>query len=154
MTYWETPIPKIRILLIFGVATVMTVLAEFFYFTVWGLWFFPDGNLVSKATWTLICGVAMGITIGAGTLLLVEGNSVERRAILLASTIMSVVGIGCAILCSQIDQHFNYFGGREHPLMFILSGTVPALAGGILYGWLLYSSQFLTWISIQPHQSN
>lgn len=150
MEYWETSIPRLRIFIIFGLAIIMTVVAELIYFTVWGLWLFPSGNLASKATWTIVCGLAMGLTIGASTLLFVEGNFLNQKAMLSATIIMSAVGILCAILCSQIDQHFNYFGGREYPLMFVLSGTLPAIAGGILYGWMLYSVRFLSWLSIKP----
>ena len=141
MTLWKTPILRLRILMIIGFATIMTVFAEFLYFTIWGLWLFPDGDLISKAVWTFTCGIAMGFTIGASTLLLVEGNLIHHKAIISAAAIMSLVGIGCAILCSQIDQHFNYFGGREHSGLFLLSGIIPAIIGGVLYGWALYSSR-------------
>ena len=142
MTHWETPIVKLRILLIVGVAVTMTLAAELIYFTVWGLWLFPEGNLISKITWTMTCGVAMGAVIALATLILVEGNLQDAKAILAAAGIVALVGTFCAILYSQIDHSFNYFGGKTHTLMFILSGVIPAIVGGILYGWVLYSSRF------------
>ncbi len=42
------------------------------------------------------------------------------------------------VLCSRIDARFGYFGGDENTGLFIAAGVLPALAGGALYGWLLY----------------
>ena len=150
MTYWEIPIRKLRILMIFGIAISMTTLAEFLYLTVWGFWLFPDGNLITKIIWTTICGIAMGTVIGAATLVFVEGVYNDQKAILISGLVMAAVGTSCAVLCSQIDQNLNYFGGRDHPMMFVLSGMIPAVVGGLLYGWLLYSPRLLSFLTSRP----
>ena len=51
---------------------------------------------------------------------------------------MAAVGSYCAWLCSRIDIRFGYFGGAENSALFILSGVIPAVFGGLLYGWLVY----------------
>lgn len=138
---WETPIVKLRLLLVVGVAVSMTLAAELFLLTVWGLWMFPGGNLFSKFVWAIVCGIAMGALISLAILIFVEGVFQEIKAIIAAAGIVTLIGSLCAILCSQIDLRFNYFGGESHTLMFILSGIIPAIFGGFLYGWLLYSSR-------------
>lgn len=142
MGHLKTPIEKLRVLLVIGVAVSMTLVAELFYLTVWGLWLFPEGNLVSKIVWTTVCGIAMGAVIASLTLVFIEGVLQETKAIIGAAGIVVLVGTLCAVLCSQIDRSFNFFGGQSHSILFILSGVVPAVFGGLLYGWLLYSSRF------------
>ena len=57
---------------IFIIAVTLTTAAEIVYFTVWGLYLFPEGNVAGKLVWTLTCGIAMGLVIGALTYLCVE----------------------------------------------------------------------------------
>ncbi len=121
-------------------AVLMTVLAEAVYLIVWGLILFPEGSVAGKITWTLTCGIAMGSVIGAATIVLVTGRLEGVRAFWSAAIIFFTVGATCALLCSQIDARFNYFGGSEHAMLFVLSGVIPAAVGGLLYGWLLYGS--------------
>jgi len=126
-----------RIRTILGVAIAMTMLAEIIYFGVWGMMLFPAGNLFAKAAWTTVCGVGMGAVIGAGVLLMVEGRR-AFTAFLLSAAIMFTVGVACTVLCGQIDTTFNYFGGHSQPALFFMSGLVPAVLGGLFYGWVLY----------------
>ena len=144
MDHLEIPVVKLRLLLVMSVAIGMTLAAEFFYLTIWGLWFFPDGNLVSKMVWSLVCGLGMGAVIACATLAFVEGVFEGAKAILIAASIVALVGTLCAILCWQIDLNFNYFGGDTHSQFFVISGIVPAIFGGMFYGWLLYSSRFFS----------
>ncbi|WP_300513368.1 hypothetical protein [Aliiroseovarius sp.] len=127
-----------RATLILGSAIALTSLAELFYFLVWGMLLFPTGSLAGKAVWTATCGIAMGAVVGSLTLLLVEGRFSGRAAIGASAAIMAAVGSYCAWLCSRIDARFDYFGGGENGGLFILSGVLPALAGGLLYGWWLH----------------
>ena len=32
----------------------------------------------------------------------------------------------------------DYFGGAENGALFIMSGVIPAILGGLLYGWWVY----------------
>ncbi|MEK6216385.1 MAG: hypothetical protein N2B03_04110, partial [Boseongicola sp.] len=86
------------------------------------------------------CGIAMGSVIGAATLLLVERRASGNAAIWAGAAIVTFVGSYCAWLCSRIDAKFDYFGGPENGVLFILSGVIPAVAGGLLYGWWLYGN--------------
>ena len=127
-----------RATLILGVAIALTSLAEIFYFLVWGMVLFPGGSLAGKALWTATCGIAMGAVVGAVTLFAVEGRLSGAAAIWAGAAIMAFVGGYCAWLCSRIDARFDYFGGPENGTLFFLSGIVPAIVGGLLYGWWLY----------------
>ena len=122
-------------------ALALTVLAEIIYLVVWGMLLFPQGSFSSKFVWTMTCGIGMGSVIGVATLLLVVGRFTGWRAVFLASLIMILVGTICSILCSQLDETFNYFGGREHRSLFLWAGFIPSIFGGPLYGWLLFSSR-------------
>lgn len=133
-------IPKTRITLILGLAIGMTLLAEVFYFIVWGVVLFPGGSLFNKAIWTMTCGIGMGAVIGTIVLVLVEGKENGQSAILQAALAMFAVGTYCALLCSHIDASLNYFGGAENTMLFVAAGLIPAAAGGILFGWLLYGA--------------
>ena len=125
-------------MLILGSAIALTSFAELIYFLVWGMMLFPGGSLAGKAVWTATCGVAMGSVIGAATLVLVEGRATGVAAIWATAAIMAVVGSYCAWLCSRIDARFDYFGGPENGALFILSGVIPAVVGGLIYGWWIY----------------
>ncbi len=131
----DEPFP--RPLLIIGSAIVMTTAAEVFYLVVWGMVLFPAGDWVGKVVWTLTCGLAMGAVIGALTLLWVEPRYAGRSALLRAAFVVVVIGSYCAWLCSQIDIRFGYFGGAERTSLFILSGIIPAVVGGLFYGWIV-----------------
>ena len=122
------------------VAIVLMAGAEFFYLFVFGVALFPDGPFIGKLIWTLTCGVAMGSVVAALTIMLVIGRLAGPPALFASGLTFAVVGIYCAFLCSAIDAKFNYFGGREHGSLFVLLGVIPAFAGGLFYGWLLYSA--------------
>lgn len=122
----------------FIIAVVLTTGAEMFYLVVWGIFLFPDGSILGKVVWTMTCGIAMGLVIGALTYLWVEDRFRGREAVLGAVLVMAAVGSYCAWLCSRIDARFGYFGGDENTALFILSGVIPAILGGFLYGWIVY----------------
>ena len=123
---------------LFLVAVGLTAFAELFYFVVWGMYLFPGGNILGKLVWTSTCGVVMGLAIGGLTYLFVENRLSGGQAIIGAALSMAAVGSYCAWLCSRIDARFDYFGGPENTGLFILSGVIPAILGGLLYGWLVY----------------
>lgn len=129
-----------RMTMILGLAVGMTMLAELFYFIVWGLVLFPGGSVFNKAIWTLTCGIGMGAVIGAIVLVLVEGKAMGRAAIFQAAIAMFAVGAYCGLLCSGIDASFNYFGGADNTVLFVAASVFPAAVGGVLFGWLLYGT--------------
>lgn len=133
-----TALSPTRVRAVLGTAVLLTTLAELFYLVVWGMWLFPQGSLTGKVVWTLTCGLAMGAVIGAATLVWVEPWHRRTAAMWRAALIVAAVGCYCALLCSRIDARFGYFGGAENSGLFIAAGVLPALAGGLLYGWLLY----------------
>ncbi|MBT3490886.1 MAG: hypothetical protein HOA08_09520 [Rhodospirillaceae bacterium] len=120
------------------VATLLILLLEASYFVVWGLLLYPDGSLFGKLVWVLTCSIGMGAVIGVATQILVSKSAGARTGIMIAATVMAVVGIFCTLVCSRIDVHFNYFGGADNARLFVLSGIVPAIFGGLIYGRLLY----------------
>jgi hypothetical protein len=100
---------------------------------------FPQGPLLSKLMWTLTCGITMGCLIAVLTIVLVVGRLHGKAAFFTCAGILFLTGTGCAFLCSRIDAVMNYFGGPENTQLFIMSGIIPSVIGGLVYGWLLYS---------------
>lgn len=127
--------PRIRFILF--VAIAMTLGAEVFYLIVFGMFLYPAGSLPAKIVWTTTCGIAMGAVIGLAVLLLAESRKSAAQRFWITAAAMTVVGTYCAWLCSRIDAAFNYFGGAENASLFILSGVIPAIVGGALYGWII-----------------
>ncbi len=113
--------------------------AEIFYLIVWGMVLFPQGPFLSKLVWTLTCAIAMGSVIAVLTIALVVGRLHGRTAFFACACILFLIGTGCAFLCSRIDAVMNYFGGPENTQLFFMSGIIPSVIGGLVYGWLLYS---------------
>lgn len=123
---------------LFLVAIAMTWGAEIVYLIGWGVILFPGGSLFAKTVWTTVCGIGMGAVVGTILLLFVEGRLEGDRAFWWGAAVPFAIGGSCAVLCGRIDATFNYFGGADSPLQFVLSGVIPAALGGLLYGWLLY----------------
>lgn len=121
------------------VVTALTLGGEMMIFLIWGLGIFPDGELLPKFVWTATCGVAMGATIAALTILLVTGRLEGRRAAAAAGVISFAVLAFCTFLCYRLDLSLDLFGARAAPELFVSGGLVPALLGSALYGWLLHA---------------
>ena len=119
------------------VAIAMTSLAEAIYFVIWGVVLFPAGDLLGKLVWTVTCGIAMGAVI-AGIVIL---TAPARKAHAFETGVVSMisVGVACAVLCSRIDARFDYFGGPEETTLFVFAGALPAMVGGLLFGWMITS---------------
>lgn len=127
-----------RTMVVLGLAILLTTAAEAVYLVVWGMWLFPGGSWLGKLAWTLTCGIAMGAVMGTVTLVWAEPRRDRAAAFWIAAGSVAVVGSYCAWLCSRIDTRFDYFGVPEHGVLFIASGVLPAIAGGLFYSWLLY----------------
>ena len=120
-------------------AVGLTLGAELFYLIVWGVMLFPEGPFLSKLVWTSTCGIAMGSVIAVLTIVFVVERLSGNAAMFASTGIVFVVGSFCTFLCSRIDVAMNFFGGAEYTTLFIWGGLIPALIGGLIYGWLLYA---------------
>ncbi len=121
------------------VAVGLTVAVEVFYLIVWGVILFPEGPFLSKLVWITTCGVAMGSVIAVLTIAFVVGRLDGKAAMFASAGIVFAVGTFCTFLCSRIDVAMNLWGGAAQTTLFIWGGMIPALAGGLFYGWLLYT---------------
>ena len=121
------------------VAVALMMAGEAVYLIVFGVVLFPDGPFAGKLIWTFTCGIAMGSVAAALTIALVIGRMTARAALLASAAAFAAVGVYCSFLCLGIDAKFNYFGGPQHRDLFVYAGIIPSLAGGLLYGWLLFS---------------
>lgn len=125
------------------VCTVGTLLSELGLLLVFGLWLFPEGSVLGKALWTIaFCGIGMGLAVGTAIGWLVVGRYDGLRAIL-ATTGLSVgiLGVGCNALCFSIDRQLNHFGAVDRPVLWLASGLVLSIVGGLLVGAILFSSR-------------
>ena len=122
-----------------AVAVFFTLLGEILIFFIWALALFPTGVLWRKLVWTMTCGVAMGMTIGAFVNVFVTGRLRSYAAAWMSGVIYFSVLAFCVGLCYQIDLSVNFFGAREAPVLFIMGGIVPAFLTSLVYGWVLYS---------------
>lgn len=120
-----------------GFAIAMTTIAEAVYFLIWGVLLFPAGNFVDKLLWTATCAIAMGVIIAS--IVILAAPTQRRGAFVIAAMSMAIVGVTCTLLCSWIDTRFNYFGGVEAAELFVFAGVIPAVIGGLLFGWLITS---------------
>ncbi len=132
-------------------ALALTVAGELFYFVVWGMILFPVGSIAAKFAWTMTCALAMGLSIGSLVGIAVVGRGVSSTAAaIVAGAIYAAILSYCSILCAEIDQVFDFFGGSSEPSLFIWSGIIPAIVTAPIYGWLLFSetgSRFMNWKS-------
>ena len=122
---------------------IFSVEAELIIFVFWGLILYPDGNIVYKFLWAVVfCGVGMGATVGALIQLFVVGRLTNSKAILACALLsVGVLGIGCNLLCLNLDSHFHYFGGVDSPYFFVAGGVILAAVSGSVAGWLIFSTQ-------------
>lgn len=120
-----------------------SILGELIIFLIFGVFLHPQGSLLSKFLWTVVyCGVGMGAAFGALVDLFVVNKLSGKKAIFACAIISTLIlGVGCNLLCLNLDQHFQYFGGQESPLIFVINGVVMATLGGLLGGWLLFTNK-------------
>ncbi|OEK03061.1 hypothetical protein BFP97_16715 [Roseivirga sp. 4D4] len=120
---------------------LFSVIGEFFIFLLWGVWLYPEGNILHKFLWTVVfCGLGMGATTGVLISWWVEGKYWGRSAIFACALISFVIlGLFCNFVCFSLDMHFNYFGAAATPGLFIINGMFMSALGGLLIGWLNFS---------------
>ena len=122
---------------------LFSVLGEGAIFLIWGVILYPEGNLFHKFIWTVIlCGFGMGSAIGVLVNLFIVGRMRGLSAILLSMLFsMLLLGIVCNFLCFILDAHFDYFGGKDTPDLFLLNGFFSSTLGGILLGWFCFTDK-------------
>ncbi len=116
----------------------LTLLAELIFVLAWGPVLFPGGTMLGKLIWAVTCSIGIGAVAGLTTAYFVGGRTKTGAAIAIAALSLALVGIYCTFLCSWIDRRFVYFGGEQTATLFLLAGSIAAISGGVLYGWLLY----------------
>lgn len=120
---------------------LFAVLGELIILIVWGVILYPEGSLLQKFLWTIVfCGLGMGSSIGALIDLFIVGKFKGFSAVVL-TTLISVIFLGvlCNVLCYRLDMHFDYFGGKDTPTLFLVNGIFLSAGGGALVGWLCFS---------------
>ncbi|MBT8247944.1 MAG: hypothetical protein KJN73_09000 [Acidimicrobiia bacterium] len=124
------------------IGVILAGVGELGIFLVWGVWLFPEGDLLSKFAWIATCSLGMGLTVGG----LVDLTVVERlrgRAAMGATIGLTalVIGVGCNYLCWSLDHQYNWWGGATAPGLFLGAGLVGSLILGWLYAYFLFSRQ-------------
>lgn len=122
----------------------LSVFGELIILIVWGVILYPSGELATKFLWTVVfCGLGMGSVFGALLVLFVVDRLHGRAAVAASASLSALVlGVGCNVLCFQLDAHyFHSFGGAESPALFIGNGVVVSVLGGALVGWLVFSDR-------------
>ena len=133
---------RLRYLRPLTVAIAGSVLAEAAIFVVWGIILYLGGSLLTKFLWTIVfCGMGMGSALGSILALFVVDRVDGWVAVAITSLLSAaVLGLGCNVLCYQLDTHyFHFFGGSDSPVLFIGSGIVMATVGGAAGGWLMFT---------------
>lgn len=123
------------------VCTAGTLLSELGLLVVFGLWLFPAGSVVGKALWTIVfCGIGMGLVVGTAVGWLVVGRYDGIKAILATTGLsVAILGVGCNALCFAIDRQLNHFGAVDRPVLWLASGLVLSIVGGLAAGAILFS---------------
>ena len=127
---------------------LFAVSGELFIFVVFGLLLNGSENWATKLVWTVgFCGIGMGSTVGAFVDLLIVGRWSGARAVAATCALSTaILGIACNLLCWRLDLGLHYFGGAEHPAIFVGSGIAASVAGGLAFGWLLFTDSGRGWL--------
>tara|TARA_R110001592_G_scaffold64751_10_gene198926 strand:+ start:1200 stop:1661 length:462 start_codon:yes stop_codon:yes gene_type:complete len=141
MEYIPKHLYKKQLLRPIKLGILFSVLGEAVIFLVWGVFLYPEGNIIHKFLWTIVlCGLGMGATVGSVISWWVEGKYWGQPAIVACGLISFVIlGLFCNLLCFQLDMNFIYFGGAGAPVLFIANGMVASAFGGALIGWLNFT---------------
>lgn len=126
------------------VCIFFTFLGEASIFVIFGLYLFPDGNLLYKALWTLLfCGVGMGAVLGGLLNIFVvnKARSPQKAIIITIAFSFVLLGVGCNLLCLNLDLTFGYFGVHSNPLFFFFNGLGLSAVGGLIIGSLLFTQK-------------
>lgn len=127
---------------------VFAMAGELVIFLVFGLLLNGPGSWVTKLVWTVgFCGIGMGSTVGAFVDLLIVGRLWGARAIVATCALSTgILGVACNVLCWRLDLGLHYFGGAEHPAIFLVSGIVASAFAGAVLGALLFTHAGNGWL--------
>jgi hypothetical protein len=124
------------------VSLAVCIFGELFLFIIYGVVLFPQGNLLYKFLWTVICGIGMGATVGAFLNLFIIDKYIGIKAITLTLLLTLVtLGIICNRLCFQLDLHFHYFGAETNPMLFFMGSIAGSIVAGLIIALLLFSEK-------------
>lgn len=128
-------------------AILVSMAGELAVFLVFGLLLNGTHNWEMKLLWTVgFCGIGMGSSLGAFIDLLIVGRWTGTPAMLGTCALSTLIlGIGCNVLCWRLDLGLHYFGGAEHPSLFLTSGVVGGAVAGIALGALLFTEVGRRW---------
>ncbi len=123
-------------------ALIMAIVGEVVLLVLYGFVLFPEGDPLTKVVWTLICALGMGAVTGALVALFVVAK-LDGLSAIWASTFIwaAVMGIACNALCFFLGREFSMWGAHQHATLFLLSGFFPALGGGLVYSYLLFTER-------------
>ena len=129
-------------------AILVSMAGEGLIFLIFGLLLNGAANWPAKLVWTVgFCGVGMGSGVGAFVDLFVVGRLSGARAILATCGISTaLLGVACNLLCWRLDLGLHFFGGAEHPLVFLGSGILGAVSVGLGLGLLLFTKPGQHWL--------
>jgi len=121
------------------VAILLSLMGEIGLFVVFALLAYPEGSVLSKLIWAgFYCGIGMGATTGGLITLVVVKRFEGTKAFVAGAITAFLTLLACNWLCLTIDQHYNYFGGRDAPALFFWNGAIMALVGSVLLSWLVF----------------
>ena len=124
------------------VSLAVCIFGELFLFIIYGIVLFPQGNLLYKALWTVICGIGMGAMVGVFVNLFIIDKYIGIKAITLTILLTLVtLGIICNRLCFELDLHFHYFGAETNPLLFFMGSIAGSIVAGLVIALLLFSEK-------------
>ncbi len=125
------------------VSIALSIFGEAILFIIHGLILFPAGNILYKFMWTIVfCGIGMGASGGAFLVLFVVGRLSGVNALLVCTAFTTLaIGVGCGLLCLNLDRKFHYFGGSENSMLFMTNSLAFASVGGAIIGWLLFTGK-------------
>ncbi len=124
------------------VSLIVSVLAEVLLFLYFGVYATDGSELLNKFLWSVVlCGIGMGSVFGAAILIFVLDRMTEWFAVMMTTTIAIILFGVCNLVCFKLDQTFNYFGGATNPQLFLFTGWLLSIIGGLLVGILLFTDR-------------
>lgn len=125
------------------VAIPLSVFAALLSFLYFGFVQSDGKHLLHQFLWLVaFCGLGMGSVFSIAVMLLVLDRMEGGYAVFITTMIAIVLfGVACNALCFTLDQKFNYFGAINDPQLFLLSGWLLSIVGGIAVGSLLFTDR-------------
>ena len=124
------------------VALFVSVIAELGLFIYFGIILETNGELLNKFMWAVVfCGLGMGSVFGVAIIIFVLDRMTGWFAVSMTTTIAIILFGVCNLVCFKLDQTFNYFGGATNPQLFLTTGWLLSIIGGLLVGIFLFTDR-------------